>query len=127
LKIILKLIKYISIMKIKKFKELSDDITALSKLEDGSYEQIKEPVNVLQVTGLITDEEEIKKITEAFTLDTSVVIKNIKRGDILYLTALLEKANTQSRNAQTWGVVKVRIVDYYWGLNKLNTLPKTKI
>ena len=114
-------------MKIKKFKELSDDITALSKLEDGSYEQIKEPVNVLQVTGLITDEEEIKKITEAFTLDTSVVIKNIKRGDILYLTALLEKANTQSRNAQTWGVVKVRIVDYYWGLNKLNTLPKTKI
>ncbi len=114
-------------MKIKKFKELSDDITVLSKLEDGSYEQIKEPINVLQVTGLITDEEEIKKITEAFTLDTSVVIKDIKRGDILYLTALLERTSGSSINSQKLGVVKVRVVDYYWGLSKLNTLPKTKI
>ena len=111
-------------MKIKKYKDLSDDIVALSKKEDGTYEEIKEPISILQVTGLITDEEEIKKITEAFTLDTSLVVKDIKRGDILWLTALLEKTNTQSRNAQNWGVVKVRVVDYYWGLNKLNTIKK---
>jgi hypothetical protein len=111
-------------MKIKKFKDLSDDIIALSKLDDGTYEEIKEPITILQVTGLITDEKELSKIEEAFTLDTSVVVKDIKRGDILYLTALLEKSNTTSRNAQNWGVIKVRIVDYYWGLSKLNTLPK---
>ena len=111
-------------MKIKKFKDLSDDIIALSKLEDGSFEKIDEPVNILQVTGLITDEDEIKKISEAFTLDTSVVVKDIKRGDILWLTCLLEKSNTTSRNAQNWGVIKVRIVDYYYGLNKLNTIKK---
>ena len=111
-------------MKIKKFKDLSDDIVTLSKLDDGTYEEIKEPISILQVTGLITDPDEIKKIEEAFTLDTSVVVKDIKRGDILWLTCLLEKTNTQSRNAQNWGVLKVRIVDYYYGLNKLNTIKK---
>ncbi len=111
-------------MKVKKFKDLSDDIVALSKLDDGTYEEIKEPISVLQITGLITDKDELAKIDEAFTLDTSVVVKDIKRGDILYLTALLEKTNSTSRNAQNWGVIKVRVVDYYWGLNKLNTLKK---
>ena len=111
-------------MKIKKFKDLSDDITALSKMDDGTYEEIKDPVNILQVTGMIVDPDEIKKIEEAFTLDTSLVVKDIKRGDTLWLTCLLEKTNTQSRNAQNWGVVKVRVIDYYLGLNKLNTLNK---
>ena len=108
----------------KEFSPLSDDVVALSKIDDDTYEEIKEPVNILQVTGMVTDEEEIKKIKEAFTLDTSVVIKDIKRGDILWLTALLEKTTGAARNPQTWGVVKVRIVDYYWGLNKLQTLKK---
>ena len=111
-------------MKIKKYKDLSDDIIVLAKLEDGTYEEIKEPVSILQVTGLITDPDEIKQIEEAFTMDTSLVVKDIKRGDILWLTALLEKTNSTSRNAQNWGVVKVRVVDYYWGLNKLNTINK---
>ena len=112
------------IKKLKEFEPLADDITALAKLEDGTYEEIKEPVSILQVTGLITDPEEIKQIEEAFTMDTSVVVKDIKRGDILWLTALLEKTNTTSRNAQNWGVVKVRVVDYYYGLNKLNQIQK---
>lgn len=108
----------------KEYKTLSDDVVALSKLDDDTYEEIKEPVNILQITGMVTDEEEIKKIKESFTLDTSVVIKDIKRGDILWLTALLEKTTSSARNPQTWGVVKVRVVDYYWGLNKLQTLKK---
>jgi hypothetical protein len=111
-------------MKIKKYKDLSDDIIVLSKQEDGTFKKIEEPVNILQVTGLITDPEEIQQIEEAFTMDTSLVVKDIKRGDILWLTCLLEKTNTQSRNAQNWGVVQVRVVNYYWGLNKLNTIKK---
>jgi hypothetical protein len=111
-------------MKIKKFEDLSNDIVVLAKLEDGTFKKIEEPINILQVTGLITDPEEIKKIQEAFTMDTSLVVKDIKRGDILWLTCLLEKTNTQSRNAQNWGVVQVRVVNYYWGLNKLNTIKK---
>jgi hypothetical protein len=113
-------------MKIKKYKDLSDDIVALSKLEDGTYEEIKEPVSILQVTGMITDPEEIKQIEEAFTLDTSLAIKDIKRGDILWLTALLERTSGSSINSQKLGVVKVRVVDYFFGLNKLNQVKPIK-
>ena len=113
-------------MKIKKFKDLSDDITVLSKLEDGSYEKVNEPVNILQVTGMITDEEEIKKIAEAFTLDTSLTIRDVKRGQIIWLTALLERTSGSSINSQKLGVVKCRVVDYYFGLNKLNQVKPIK-
>jgi hypothetical protein len=111
------------------YEPLSNDIITVNNIvvkseDDENYIEVKEPVNILQITGMITDPDEIKKIDEAFTLDTSVVIKDIKRGDILYLTALLEKTTTTSRNPQNWGVVKVRVVDYYWGLNKLNQLRK---
>ena len=111
------------------YEPLSNDIITVNNIvvkseDDENYIEVKEPVNILQITGMITDPDEIKKIDEAFTLDTSVVIKDIKRGDILYLTALLEKTTTTSRNPQNWGVVKVRVVDYFFGLNKLNQLRK---
>jgi hypothetical protein len=65
-----------------------------------------------------------KTIKENITLDTGMVIRDIKRGQILYLTALLEKAKTSSWNNQVLSVIKVRVVDYYYGLNKLRTLKK---
>lgn len=108
--------------KTKEYKTLSDDMTVLNKLEDGSFEKIKGSVDIVQVTGIITDEEEIKKIEENFTLDTSILIKDIKRGNTLWLTALLQRTSGSSINSQTMGVVKVRVVDYFYGLSKLNTL-----
>jgi len=112
--------------KTKEYKPLSDDVTALSKLDNGEYEEIKGPVTITQITGVVTDPEEIKEIEksvkENVTLDTSLVLKDIKRGDIIYLTALFEKSKTSSWNAQTMGVIKCRIVDYYYGLNKLRTI-----
>lgn len=122
--------KNIKMTKIKKYKDfdsnLSDDIIILSKDENGNFEKIDEPVNILQITGIVTDEEDLKKIDEAFTLDTSVVVKDVKRGDILYLTCLLEKSSGSSINAQNWGILKVRVVEYYYGLNKLNQIIKQK-
>ena len=108
----------------KEYEPLSDDMVVLNRLEDGSFEKIDEPVNILQITGLITDEDEIKKIEETLTVDTSVLIKDIKRGQILWLTALLERTSGQAINSQKLGVVKVRVVDYYWGLSKLNQIKK---
>lgn len=112
----------------KEYNPLSKDVVALSKLDTGEYEPIEGDVDILQITGAVTDDEEIKEIEkvikENITLDTSLVLKDIKRGDIIYLTALLEKSKTSSWNAQTMGVVKVRIVDYYYGLNKLRTIKK---
>ena len=113
-------------MKIKKFKDLSDDITALSKLDDGTYEEIKEPITILQITGIITDEKELNKIEEAFTLDTSLSIKNVKIGQVIWLTALLERTSGSSINSQKLGVVCVRVVNFYFGLNKLNQVKSIK-
>ena len=101
---------------------------AIRKLDNGEYEKIKEPVNILQVTGVITDQKEIDKIENQISesvpgapvFNTDLQLKKVKRGDIIWVTALLERPNsTTSWNAQTMGVLKCRIVDYYYGLNKL--------
>lgn len=102
---------------------LSDDITPLAKQIDGSFSKIEGPVELVKVIDVITDENEIKKIKEALTVDTSLNLKEIKRGQTIYLTALLQKpSTTQSWNSQTLGVIQARIVDYWYGLNKLNSL-----
>jgi hypothetical protein len=93
------------------------------ELEDGEIEKVKEPVKILQVTGIITDPEKIKKLESVSggpVFSTELKVKSVKRGDIIWLTALLERPHaTTSWNAQTMGVIKARVVDYYYGLNKL--------
>ena len=112
--------------KTKEYQPLSDDVIALAKLDTDEYEKIKGPISISQITGVVTDPDEIKEIEKAIkenvTLDTSLILKDVKRGQIIYLTALLEKSKTASWNAQTMGVVKCRIVDFYYGLNKLRTI-----
>ena len=66
-----------------------------------------------------------KTIKENLTIDTSLNLKSVKRGEILWLTALLQKDNkSQTLNSQTLGVVKVRVIDFFVGLNKLNQIKK---
>ena len=50
--------------KTNEYQPLSDDIIALSKLDDGSYEKIKGTIEIVQITGIITDEDEIKKLED---------------------------------------------------------------
>jgi len=112
--------------KTQEFEPLSNDIIAMNKLDTGDYEVIDEPVDILQVTGMITDPDEISKIEENFTMDTSVNIKDVKRGQILWLTAMLQRTSGTSINSQKLGVVKVRVVDYFYGLSKLNQINPNK-
>ena len=44
----------------KTYEPLSDDVIAVSKLDSGEYEKIEGPVSISQVTGIVTDEDEIK-------------------------------------------------------------------
>jgi hypothetical protein len=106
------------------YKPLSSDIIALGKLDDGNYEKITEPVEIIQILDVITDPDEIKNIEENFTLDTNLSLKEIKRGDIIWLSAMLKKKGSSSWNTQSLGVVKVRVVDFYYGLNKINSIKK---
>ncbi len=110
----------------KEFQPLSDDIIALSRLDNGDYQKVKGPVKIVQITGVITDEDEIKKLDEIAggpVLNTDISLKQVKRGDTIWLTALLQKpSNSTVYNSQTMSVIKARIVDIYYGLNKLNQM-----
>jgi len=107
----------------KDIQNLQDDITTLVK--DGEdYVKITEPLELVQVTGVISDEEEIKKIEEHFVIHAGDFSgKEIKRGEIVWLSCLMKKpGNSYASNQQ--GVLKCRITDIYIGLSKLNQLMK---
>lgn len=108
----------------KEFNQLSDDIVILSKLDSGDYEEIKEPVEIVQITGIITDEDEIAKLDEASGthINTDLSLKEVKRGEEIWITCLLKKPNSLALNSQSLGLIKVRIIDIFYGLSKLSTL-----
>ncbi|MFW6226107.1 MAG: hypothetical protein ACOC3V_04040, partial [bacterium] len=41
----------------KEYNPLSKDVVALSKLDTGEYEPIEGDVDILQITGAVTDDE----------------------------------------------------------------------
>ena len=108
----------------KEFEPLSDDIIAVQELEDGSIEKIKEPIQIVKVTGVVQDPKKIKKLEETISggpvFSTDFQTKEVKRGDIIWLTAFIKKAGSTSWSSQqSQAVLKCRIVDIYNGLNKL--------
>jgi len=115
--------------KSKEFKPLSDDILALSKLDDGNYKKITEPMEIVQITGVISDPDEIKKLDEVSggpVLNTDISLKTVTRGQIIWLTAIAQKPNSSAvYNTQSYITIKARIVDWYVGLNKLNQINQT--
>ena len=112
--------------KTEEFQPLSDDIVAISKLDNGNYEKVKGPVEIVQITGVITDKDEIEKLDEIAggpVFSTDLGVKQVKRGDTIWITAFIQKPGTQSwSNQQSQATLKCRIVDIYMGLNKLNSL-----
>lgn len=110
----------------KSFEPLSDDIIAIAKNDKGEFEKVKGPVEITQITGVITDKDEIKKLDEVAggpVINTDLALKTAKRGDTIWLTALLQRPGSASvYNSQTLGVIKVRVIDIYYGLTKLSTL-----
>ena len=96
---------------------LADDITDIQKkldkietLEDGEYEIVG--INDVSM-------EEPENLDEATIINADLSGKEAKRGDILYITAMVKKKNV---NWNSMAVIKVRVVDMYKGLSILNTL-----
>jgi hypothetical protein len=112
--------------KTEEFQPLSDDIIAISKLDNGEYQKIKGPVEIVQITGVITDENEIKKLDEIAggpVINTDLSLKQVKRGQEIWITCLLQKPSSSTvYSSQTMGCLRVRIIDVYYGLSKLSTL-----
>lgn len=104
----------------KALKPLSDDITKIETSE--GFEKVKE-VEIVQITGVIS-EEEAKKIDENFVVHAGDFSgKEIKRGEIVWLSCLMKKPGS-TYAAQQQGVLKCRVTDIYLGLTKLNSLMK---
>lgn len=109
------------------YDTLSDDITVISKLDTGDYEKVTDPVEIVQITGVVTDEDEIKKLDEASGIppvNVDLSLKEVKRGQEIWMTALLKKPSSSVFNNQSIGLIKVRIVDIYFGLSKLSSIMK---
>jgi hypothetical protein len=108
--------------KTAEFEPLSSDILFF-KDENEEWEKSNEPVELVQVTGVLGDDE-IDKLEEKLGIDLKTqMIGDIKRGEIIYLTALLKRKGSQSYTTQTTtGILKCRIVDIYQGLNRLKEI-----
>lgn len=123
-------------IKIKRFNENKKDkeekksklSSEILEIDDkGEIKPIKEPVEIEQIVDIIKDESLINKIEENMTIDTSVSVGEVKRGQIIYLTALLKRPHqTTPFNQTTMGVLKVRVIDYFYGLNKLKQVMRNK-
>jgi hypothetical protein len=109
--------KGVDIKKSQKQEELSDDLTNIQdiidkseKLEDGEY-------TIVGINDVSMEAPE--KMDEATIINADLGGKEAKRGDIIYITAMVQKKNT---NWNSMAVLKVRVVDMYKGLSILNTL-----
>ncbi|MCF7866984.1 hypothetical protein K9L67_06190 [Candidatus Woesearchaeota archaeon] len=123
----MKIQKFNTFEKKEELKPLADGILALEENEDGEFIPIKGAVEIEAIIDIIKDESIINKIEENITVDTAISVGEVKRGQIIYLTAMLKRAHqTTPFNQTTMGVLKVRIVDFYYGLNKLKQVMKNK-
>lgn len=94
-----------SLSKIKSDQEKEDKII---KLEDGEY-------TILGIQDISVE----KPKNEAMIINADLGGKEIKRGDIIWITAMVQKKNV---NWNSMAVLKVRVQDMFQGLSILNTL-----
>jgi len=112
-------------------QNLSDDVEVYHKNEEGDIEKLdSKEWEVAKIVDVIKDEDEIKNIEDqlseknvGFKLSTDLDAKDLKRGDTIYLTAILAPRNKSvAYSPGTMGVIKARIVDMYYGLSKLKNI-----
>jgi hypothetical protein len=107
----------------KKFKELSDDINNvqdldIEKLKNGEYE-------IESIVDIVVDPKDLVQENQGMVATNMNINKDVKRGDLLYLVAMVRKSGTTSFSSpSTQCVIKVRVVDLYKGLTYLNKVLK---
>jgi hypothetical protein len=103
--------------KIKKFKELSQDVEKkeleieFSRVKSGEFE-------IESIIDVFHDPKDIKENFIGMQSDLSK--KDLKRGDVIYITAMIKKAGHSMTSPATQAVLKLRIVDIYQGLSYLS-------
>jgi hypothetical protein len=107
--------------------DVSNDITTLDGQLDDAIKKTKldgewEIVDVVSVSMEPPTEDELKT-NEAIVINAELGSKPVKRGDFIYITALINKqGHTTYVHQNQMGVIKVRIVEIYNSLLVLNQL-----
>lgn len=113
---------------IKKFEEFTQE-PLMDDLEDINDEtidfnpkdwEIESIIDVLTEDPHTSEDNRLKEfVSEAITFDTQVP-KDVKRGDHLWITAMIKRKDTSYNDPGRQAVIKVRVVDIYYGLSHLN-------
>lgn len=107
--------------RIKKYQELSKDIEGeifevdVEKIKNGEYE-------IESIIDVFLDPKDlpIKLQESGVGVNTDLSVKEVKRGDTIYITAFLRKPGMSLASPAVQGVLKLRVVDMFYGLQHLN-------
>lgn len=103
--------------KIKKFSQLSSDI------ENDNLEDNLDKVTKFEIESIIdvfTEPEDNDLKENVIGIPSSLTDKEVKRGDLIYITAMIRKPGQSFTSPATQAVLKLRVVDIYKGLSYLN-------
>ena len=104
------------------YLNLSNEIETI-KIEDKIQKVDLDEYEIVKVVDILSPKE-VEKIEEMQVLNLGTTMpKDIKRGDDMYLTVMLQPKNktTAYNVSNTLGVVRVRVMDIYQGLGILKS------
>lgn len=104
-----------------KKSDLSDDVENL----DGQIEDYSKEATIdgeWEIQSIIDISNDPPKTNEAIIINAEIGNKKIKRGDYIYITALINKRGETRVHMNQMGVLKVRVVEIYNTLQVLNQI-----
>jgi hypothetical protein len=108
-----------STQKIKKFDELSKDIED-NDLEVNIEDLKKDKFEIESIIDVFNDPKDIPVSENVIGIPSDLSQKELKRGDTIYITAMIRKPGSSMTSPATQAVLRLRIIDIYRGLSYLN-------
>jgi len=99
----------------KKESEKEDKIDYL-ELHD---EKIDGEIEIVSIKDIFNEPEKLIE-SGIIGINNDLSNKDLKRGDIVYITAMIRKKGSSMSSPTTQAVIKVRVVDIYNGFSYLN-------
>lgn len=103
-------------------QELSNDINSFEDIDITKLEKLKDKeFSIVGIQDVSLDDPREPKsfLDEAMIVNADLGGKEVKRGDVIWITALIKKNNF---NINSMAVIKCRITDMYNSLTVLNGL-----
>lgn len=105
------------------YSPLPSEVT--HKYEKTDFEPIdSDEYEIESIIDIITDVEEIKKLESAGNIkSTDLTYRSVDRNDIIWITCMLKaRNNSTAYPLGEMGVIKCKVLDTFYGLNKLKQL-----